>query len=39
MKVKLSYTVDEEEVLHEVSQVLSNQAPLIQEFIKLKFFY
>tara|TARA_Y100000310_G_scaffold318758_1_gene373211 strand:- start:847 stop:1233 length:387 start_codon:yes stop_codon:yes gene_type:complete len=33
MKVKLSYTVDEEEVLQEVSQVLSNQGPTIQEFI------
>jgi len=33
MKVKLSYTVDEEEVLQEVSQVLSNQGPIIQEFI------
>jgi len=35
MKVKLSYTVEEEDLLAEVAAVLGNQGPRIQKFIDL----
>jgi hypothetical protein len=35
MKVKLSYTVEEDELLAEVALVLGNQGPQIQKFIDL----
>ena len=35
MKVKLSYTVEEDELLGEVALVLGNQGPQIQKFIDL----
>ena len=35
MKVKLSYTVEESELLGEVALVLQNQAPKVQEFIDI----
>jgi len=35
MKVKLSYTVEAEELLAEVAAILGNQGPQIQKFIDL----